>query len=139
MAEMYWKKSRPQKTESAKAAHAARLEGVMHAGQGESPSAAFHFDVDAARRLFDGRDRQRAGQLEIPLLLKLAEEIWASQQPHEQRLSQESKEVRTPRFIVSAVFCFIQFFVRVYCSSDLLSALCVFTSDLLPVCMVPAM
>ena len=96
MAEMYWKKTRPQKGETAQAAHAARLEGVMNAGRRDD-AAQFHFDVEAARRLFDGRDRHRAGQLEIPLLLKLAEEIWASLQPNGPRLSQQSKEVRRVR------------------------------------------
>ena len=92
---MYWKKTHPQKNNAhgadshgaEAAAGRAALDGnPRHTGQ-------FHFDLDVAKRIFDGRDRQRAGKLEIPLLLKLAEEIWASLQPNAQKLSQPSKEV----------------------------------------------
>jgi hypothetical protein len=105
MAEMYWKKTHPAKAEappapSANGHHAARGEDRGgHGGHGARGGGQFHFDGDVARRVFESRDRERSGYLEIPQLLKIAEEIWAQLEPDAPVLGQESKQVRPPSLL----------------------------------------
>ncbi len=104
MAEMYWKKTHPSKAEAAGAAgaaaaaaggdshHAARAED--RGGHGARGGGQFHFDAGVARRVFESWDRELSGYLEIPQLLKVAEEIWGQLEPDAPQLGQESKQVR---------------------------------------------
>ena len=117
MAEMYWKKTHPAKAEappapSADSHHAARAEDRGghgghgghngHGGHGARGGGQFHFDGDVARRVFESRDRERSGYLEIPQLLKIAEEIWAQLEPDAPVLGQESKQVRPSPSLLDA-------------------------------------
>jgi hypothetical protein len=97
MAEMYWKKTHPAKTEAAAVSSdshpAARGQG--HGSHG-ARRGQFHYDAELARHVFESRDRERSGYLEIQPLLKIAEEIWGKLEPDAPMLSPEGKKVLQP-------------------------------------------
>ena len=97
MAEMYWKKTHPAKTEAAAVSSESKpaARGQDHGGHG-ARGGQFRYDAEVARRVFESRDRERSGYLEIPPLLKIAEEIWGQLEPDAPMLSPEGKQVLQP-------------------------------------------
>ncbi len=53
--------------------------------------------LEAARQLFEKKDRDHTGYLEVPQLLSVAEELWRTSHPRDPLLSSDSIDVSAPR------------------------------------------
>ena len=62
-------------------------------------------DIEAARHLFEKKDRDNTGYLEVPQLLSIAEELWRTGHPRDPLLSSESIDVSRPRALPRGIVC----------------------------------
>ncbi len=114
MSEAYWRRVHhaaaagglPARSGPATAAPAAHERG-HDAGEPKRGAAALpkqaapavtgpRLDAEAALRVFEKKDRDNTGYLDIPQLLSVAEELWRTSHPRDPLLSSESIDVGCP-------------------------------------------